>query len=531
MKFISVLLTVLLLLSLAMPAFAAETSAADVPSIHMYGQGAAILNPEGEDIYTIQLPEEGAVNRIKSLIPAFVDAWKLKPKEAWNFYYQEIRKIVLPCFGPFFLDHNGEPSDGTHVDWDWEHGNLPDNRGANGYDYLAYPFHFDWRLDPFENAAILNDYIQDVKKATGSSKVNISARCEAANVLLAYFSQYGYEDLNCAEFFASGGRGVDAVSALFSGKLRFDADAVMRYREQKPEKGTEEQDALTRELVEALLVFSDQALLLDLAAFSMDVFSVVLLYDKVIAPIVLETYGTLPGIWSMVDKEDYADARAGIFKGQEQAYAGLLEKLDRYDRDVRQCADELVRKAVEAGVKVAIFTKYNDAQTIPISKHNNSIGDGLVNVTDASFGASAAKYGKTFSEAYLQKAAQNGTDKYISPDRMIDASTCILPDTTWFIWGSDHKDFPGYIFGYLQRFFDTNGTMTVFDDPLFPQYTIANPSPDDPETGTLECMAQENAPDIAVPESPTLKTVNWKETGLRLLKAIWQFFLRWLKNR
>ncbi len=530
MKKTAIILVLALLLSLAVPAFAAETSGKDVPIIHMYGLGADILNAEGENVYTVDLPKDTIAAQFKALIPDFIAAWKLKPDDAWDFYYRSVREIVIPCFGPFFLDNNGEASDGTHVDWDWDHGNLTDLKENGSYDCFDYTFHFDWRLDPFANAEVLNDYIQDVKKATDSDKVNICARCEAANVLLAYFAQFGYDDLHCVEFFASAGRGVDPVSALFSGKIRVDGDALLRYQNQKDVVSSIE-DKLIRETVDALLVFSDESLLLDLAAFSFDVFTLALLYDKVVAPILLETYGTLPGIWSMMDKDDYAAARLGIFKGHEQEYAGLLEKLDHYDKEVRQCADELVLKAVDAGVKVAVFTKYNDAQTIPISKHCNSLGDGLVNVTDASFGATTAKYGKTFSESYLQTAEENGTANYISPDKMVDASTCILPDTTWFIWGCRHSLFPDYMFDYLQRFFDADGELTVFDDPTLPQYMVAHMDEEDLDLGTMEPMTADNAPDMTTPAKPTLDQVNWKEIGLRLLKVVLAFLVRWFKNR
>ena len=528
-KLTAILLALVFLFTMAVPAFAEETTGRNVPIIHIFGLGADILNTEGENVYTVDLPLNSIAEPFKALIPDFIAAWKLKPDDAWDFYYRSVREIVVPCFGPFFLDNNGEPSNGTHVAWDWDHGNLPNYKGPNGYDFSAYVFHFDWRLDPFECAKVLNDYVQDVKKATGSDKVNVCARCEAVNLLLAYFAEFGYDDVKCAQLYASAARGTDAVSALFSGKIRVDADAVLRYKNQKSDALTIE-DELVRELVEALLVFSDDSLLLDVAAFSLDVFNLALLYDKVIAPIMLETYGTLPGIWSMVDKDDYSAARRGIFKGHEEEYAGLIEKLDRYDREVRQCADELVTKAVEAGVKVAIVTKYNDQQSIPISKHSNDLGDGIVNVTDASFGATTAKYGKTLSDAYLQNAEANGTAKYISPDKMVDASTCILPDTTWFIWGCDHSVFPGYIFNYLRRFFDADGEMTVFDDPSCPQYLVANAPEDDPYDGKLEIMNEDNTPSIELAKKPTLKEVNWKEIGLRLLNAVWNFLVRWLRT-
>ena len=526
MKFVSVLLTVLLLLSLAVPAFAVQPESCEIPIIHMYGQGTPIVNPKGELVYTGLMPEFDLPAIVKDLAPEFIEAWKLKPDDAWDLYYRRVRDVVLPVFGPYALDKNGEASDGTRIAWSWQGGALKDRKGPDGYAMHDYDLLPDWRLDPFENADTLHAYIQAVKTATGSDKVNLCGRCEAANVLLAYFAKYGYEDLNCVEFLASAARGVDVVSALFSGRLSIDPDALVRYREQNYAI----EDDLTRELVEALTAFSGDTMLLDSAGVSLDVFNLVFVNQKILAPLIRETYGTMPGIWCMVDKEDYPAALRNIFGGYEEEYAGLIEKLDHYDRVVRQHADDLLIEAKNAGVKVAVYAKYGDFQTPPIGKYTKSLGDGSVNLTDGSFGATTAPSGETLSASYLQTAAQNGTAKYISPDKMVDASTCALPDTTWFIWGSTHLDFPNYLFDYLMRFFARNGEVTVFDDPDHPQYAVAKPDESDPQGGTIVPMVAENTPTVELPQRDVHK-VNWKETVFRLLKAAFNFFVRMLLEK
>ena len=518
-KTLALLLSAVMLLSLALPAFAQMPTGTFVPIIHVHGLGTAIINEQGEDVYTVNIDKGAIVEQVKAVVPEFLEAMKLKPDDAWTLYRNRVREIVLPCFGPYFLDKNGEASDGTHVNWTWEHGNLPDKKGESGYHYGSYPFYFDWRVDPFESAALLNDYVQDVKKATGSDKVNICARCEGGNVLLAYFAQYGYDDVKCAQFYASASKGIDLVSALFSGKISIDADAVRRYQEQNYPV----EDPVADELINTLIELTGDTFLLDVAAFSLEVFSLVKIYDEVLVPLILETYGTMPGIWSMVDAEDYATARRNIFKGKEAEYAGLIEKLDHYDTVVRQRADEIVMDAVKAGVKVANFAKYGDYQTMPFGKHSNDIGDNTVALSVASFGATVAKYGKTLSDDYLANAAKNGTDRYISPDRMVDASTCLLPDTTWFIYGNPHSSFQNFIFAYMIRFFAADGELTVFDDPTFPQYMIAVPDPENPADGQkLVPMTEENAPSFTV-EQRNIHNVDWKDLGLRLLKALWNF--------
>jgi hypothetical protein len=43
------------------------------------------------------------------------------------------------------------------------------------------------------------------------------------------------------------------------------------------------------------------------------------------------------------------------------------------------------------------------------------------------------------SDKYINIRVSEGKGKYISPDKQIDASTCLLPDNTWFIKNVDHS--------------------------------------------------------------------------------------------
>ena len=67
--------------------------------------------------------------------------------------------------------------------------------------------------------------------------------------------------------------------------------------------------------------------------------------------------------------------------------------------------------------------------------------DELVDTANASFGATCAPPNRPFGAFYKQAKAVpgGGSYRYVSPDRMIDASTCVLPDYTWF-----NKDQPHY---------------------------------------------------------------------------------------
>ena len=524
-KAISVLLCLTLLVLCALPAFAEERSGRDVPNIHIRGKAGDIVNAQGDEIDNSAFPEGGLAGMVRDCMPSFLNALKEDTDEAWDAYRAKLFPAVKNCFGPMWLDKNGEASDGSHQIREWTATPVTDQRGPEGYGFDSYPLFVDWRLDPWANADVLHDYIQEIKRVTGSDKVNVNARCEAASVLLAYLAKYGCDDLHCIEILAATVYGVELTDALFAGKIQLDGDALIRYKDAK----LTIEDELTNELVNAIVEFTGDTMLLDVTAFSANLIFMKL-YDEVIAPLVRETYGTFPAFWAMVSPQYYRAARRGILGGYEEEYAGLLEKTDRYNEQVGQRVDEILCSAKEAGVKVAIFAKYGDYLVPPVTKNSNELNDDTILLSKTSLGATTAKYGKTLSESYLKRAAENGTDKYISADKMVDASTCLFPDTTWFIWGCQHEWFPDFVQNYMVRFFYADGELTVFDDPAMPQYVIAHADPDDSECGTLDPMTEENAPAIEAP-TRSVRDVNWKDMIFRLLKAIWSFFQNWLKNR
>ena len=524
-KAVALLLFSVLLFTLLIPAFAVEKSGKDVPNVHIRGMAGDIVDVNDNCIDEREFPEGGLAGMVKDCMPSFLNALVKNTDEAWDDYRAKLFPAVLSCFGSMWLNNNGEATDGSHQRWDWDHENLSDTKNENGYGFDSYPFIYDWRLDPFAIADLLHEYILRIKEITGSDKVNVNARCEGANVMLAYFAKYGYGDFNCVEFYAAASGGSELADALFSGHIQTEGDALARYVDQKFEL----EDELTNELVEALLVFACDTHLLKTAELPLDLLFKKL-YVEVIAPLVLQTYGTFPGFWAMVSPEYYKDARKGIFGGKEAEYAGLIEKTDHYDRDVRQCIDKLMLGAKDAGVKVAVFAKYGDYQVPPVTRNANEISDNTLTLRNTSFGATSSKYGCTLSKLYLAKAKLKGTDQYISPDKMVDASTCLFPDTTWFIWDCPHETFPDYIFEEMAKFYCVDGDMTVFSDPTLPQYVIAHPDPDDGERGTLEPMTRKNAPVI---ESSLQKMLNggWLKDFVRLLKAVGAFLADRLKNR
>ena len=230
-KQLSVLLAALMLLTLAVPAFAADKQGTDTPNVYLQGQGEHIYNDAGEVLYDgPDLPEGFLSEAVQACMPSFLTAMKEDSPEAWAAYRAKFLEVVMPIFGSYFLDKNGEASDGSHINMNWWNNNA--SKYADGsYRMRSYNFYQDWRLDPFANAETLNAYIQKVKAQSGKAKVNLIGRCEGVNVIMAYLAEYGYDDVSCVELYVQSAGGVDLVSALFSGEMQFDAAALRRFND------------------------------------------------------------------------------------------------------------------------------------------------------------------------------------------------------------------------------------------------------------------------------------------------------------
>ena len=521
-KTLALILTLVMLLTLAIPAFAEKQGSA-VPNIYLQGQGAWILDANGNVIFDGgDMPDGFLGDAVQGCLPYFKDAIMNDDEESWAAYREKFMEYFRPVFCKYALDKNGDPSDGSHVEWN---GALKgEGKYTDGsYKIRSYDFTQDWRLDPIVNAAKLAEYIGKVKTATGSDKVNLVGRCEGANVILAYLAEFGYEDVNCVELYVQSANGVDLENALFANKMQFDAAALRRFKETNGmyDDVTKDMDQAILELIDAALEMTSDTMLLDAGMVGLQVLAPKI-YKELIVYILRESYGTMPGIWSLVGPNYYQDARKGVFTGYEDEFAGLLEKLDYYDTKVRQRLPEIINDAVAAGVKFANFAKYGDFQVQPVCDTNDEIGDNSVSLKFESFGATTAKYGRTL---------KSGNADYLSPDKMVDASTVLesIRDTTWFIYGSEHRDFPETIHNFMMKFLRANGEMDVTTDPTAPRYMVYSGSEKD-HNDTLTPMAEENAPVLDSGEV-NFKKVNWKEMFMRFFKTILNFFKNFLAKR
>ena len=124
-------------------------------------------------------------------------------------------------------------------------------------------------------------------------------------------------------------------------------------------------------------------------------------------------------------------------------------------------------------------------------------------MTETTIAAVSTAYG----QAGIGVVRLSGPDaRFISPDLRVDAASCLLPEHTWIVYQCEHSDFPSAVNLLLRRFFETDGNLTVFSDPAFPQYL----------TFTGDSVVPMSAQDVPAPAAP--------QNELRLLAVIRRYF-------
>jgi len=177
-----------------------------------------------------------------------------------------------------------------------------------------------------------------------------------------------------------------------------------------------------------------------------------MLFDKFIIPVMV----TMPAIWSFVTPEYYE--RSKLLLGGDPKYDILLATADKYHYEVRLRTEALISEAMHSGTKVAVICSYGMAP-IPVVKNADYHSDNLIDSELASGGATFARLGQTLPP---------GNQKYRSPDGIIDASTALLPDNTWFVKYNDHS--AGAMYDLRMWIIHADEQPTVWQNPDFPQF-------------------------------------------------------------
>ncbi len=468
-KTLSILLGLLLIAVSALPAAAADESCncGRAPIVHVCGIGNTVYDGE-ETVF----PPQG-----KTIFETVFTALPLLPallRGSLNVRQQErALRAAARIFAPIAFDKSGDPATPAAARFTYPESIAHENGKPIDFDY-------DWRLDPFVVAENLHDFIQYVKEKTGHDGVYIVAESMGAMILTTYLSVYGTADVKGAVWMNGAYKGVASCSESYSNQNSFSAESFYAY------------------LIQQTGVFGNSPQLCDLftglyASGLME--SVLTPAEKVARQLAddglftrfMQQYlGRIPGFWGLVSAEDYPAARNFVFPTAESQaeYAVLLERLDRFYNEVSSKVDEIMTEAKEATGKIGVICGYGEV-IVPVTKDNTRQSDSVILTEDESNGATCAPLGETLGEDYVQ-AVDDGHN-HVSADRVIDASTALFPDNTWFVKFAHHRvHYDVYSLELVQNIFYSDG-FDVFSDSAFPQFTIYNA-----ETNTVSPLTSDN---------------------------------------
>lgn len=547
-RFISVLLSVLLIFSVMMPAFAGvdvNESRSQIPVIRISGDGEALYDAEGNKIFHYKdvaklVKGDGETDNselyksmAKTLLPALA---KGLATDNWDDLYAGIETEISKIFANSLLDENGNVPNNSGLSQsridEMTYKRHNSQKGDKGYfAWNDYWFRYDWRLDPMETADAFNSYIKDIKKSTGCEKVGIAATCLGTNVVMAYVAKYGVEDIQGIAMDGSVVGGAEILSDVICAKFDVAPPALMRILRDVEGLGMFSIDEFILETIDMLV---QTGLLEGVISTTENIF-----YDKLIAgctsALALSTFYTWPNYWACVTSEDYELAKHYVFgeEGSEKRikYAGLIEKLDNYDREVRQKVPELIQKIKDGGANFGVISKYG-FQIIPICATSDQVSDQFATVKRSSFGATTSSLYETLSDEYIAQRVAEGKGKYISPDKLIDASTCLYPDYTWFIKGSSHSNWTSYELKIMYDVATADSQLTTEDFP-YSQFMVYNK-----EADSLVAMTEENCntenwdadPEIYKPDSFFDKLKVAFNALIKWFKLLFEFIIESIKN-
>lgn len=311
----------------------------------------------------------------------------------------------------------------------------------------AFVFQYDWRMSAIDVADELHAFLQDVKRMTGSDKVNISGTSFGSEVLLCYLEKYGKErDLHHVLMNSPAYGG----SNIFLEMLSTDDPSHINY-----------EDVLKMLLcnygVEAELGY----LLNILPEGEVDlIFQSVT--DEYIKPYLLPSVG----LWGCCATKDYETAKALFLDPVENAK--MIEKTDA-QQAVMARAGEILRGTERYGTK--IYAIMNEGSLL-VTSHDS--GDVLVDGASGTGGV-CLPIGEHFDDAYVPErvVCQNPAHDHVSYTGSIDLTNAYLPESTWVFYGQMHGQnyWDERAKELTMKILTTEDIRDVYSDPAFPQFS------------------------------------------------------------
>ena len=324
----------------------------------------------------------------------------------------------------------------------------------------TYYFTYDWRKTPALLAEELKGFIDTAKSDSGKDKVNIICASMGGMVTTAYMYYYGTDSVESIVYLSGAQNGTYVCGEALNGRIVFEKDILLNLIYESTD------DNMFLKLF--LGIFDGLGVFDSLTAIANDI--VVDSFDEANDRVLRDCFGTLCGFWALCPDADFEGAMETIFGGHEEEYPVLLEKLEETKAFVYS-TEETITNAMADGVKISFVSNYNGTLT-PVTAKAGVNGDGVLETELTSNFATVAPLREILTADQLAAAPY----KYVSADKVIDASTALCPDNTWFVKDAPHvaadygTGFSDFTFALLES--QVQPTVKTFSQ--YPQFMIAD---------------------------------------------------------
>lgn len=458
-KITSLFLSVIMLFSLSSFAFASEIKAScggkcDItPSIVIPGlfQCETVAFDENGDILT-----DSNGNRregpffldtneviISALSNALIPLSKtlIDQKDEDGKFGKALGKVLGDALmGRVVSDENGKLLHSKAVEYKGSVASLPDY--SNKWVYDNIPLHlysqkagedhlYYYSYSSFGNMLDIADglyaFIKQVREETGHDKVNIvpiSQGGAVCNALLEFHKDV-VNDLNRIVYIIPASDGSDVIGDIYAYGLNDTDDALYDYMIPSLFEGQEWIGYLANLL---LRLFPKETLnsVLDTAV------------DVLISDYLINS----TAIWALIPQDSYLIAREKYLN--DGKHNEIMRQTDLFCQ-AQKNARQNILDAKNAGVTVFDICGYNVPLFSIAKSWDTQNADGVIQLDSTSFGATSLGVNKPLPEGYVQQnthiadgTCSNPKHNHIDPYNLVDASTGLLPDNTFYFYNQSH---------------------------------------------------------------------------------------------
>lgn len=312
----------------------------------------------------------------------------------------------------------------------------------------------------------LYELIQIAKKETGHDKVNlvpISQGGSVENALMQYYLDNGLDfaaDVNRVCYVVPAADGAYTIGDVYHYGFIDDADALYDYM--LPSLLGE--DDFLGYLINIILRIFPNADLNNIL-------------DKAVDVLVNDYLAYSTNIWALIPSRDYPDCREKYLSDPEDEV--IREQTDWY-YNAQVNSRNYILDLQKKGIEFFDIVDYNCSDYRIFDSWKTENGDGVIHLDSTSFGATSVAVDKALPNDYVQANTYctDPSHNHIDEERLVDASTGILCETTFYFKDQAHVSTASndVIMRLAIRILTDPDFKDIYSDPGYPQFNFARNS-------------------------------------------------------